>query len=178
MSLPEIELINPETDEFIILGGIELEMEYSLYTISLWESKWKKSFMHDFAMMGNQEKLGFYKCMCITPDVPESAWKCLTNRHKKDIFDYISDPMSATTISNHSKRGGPSKIITTEQIYFWMAQLAIPFTCEHWHFNRLMKLIQVGMISNAPGKKMGRQEAARLQQEVFAMNRAKYNSRG
>lgn len=178
LSLPAIELINSETNEFVTLGGVEMDLEYSLYTVSLWESKWKKSFMHYFDQMGAEAKFDFYKCMCITPNVPDTAWRCMTSKHRADIFKFISDPMSATTITNRASKPGPKKIITTEQIYFWMAQLGIPFECEHWHFNRLMKLIQVGMVSNAPPKKMGRQEAAQLQQKVFAQNRAKYNSRG
>lgn len=178
LSLPSVELINPETSEFVSLGGIEIELEYSLYTISLWESKWKKPFMKNFEKLTRSELLEFYKAMCLTSDVTETAWRCLTPKHHKAIMDYISDPMSATTVRDVPGQKKPGKTITTEQIYYSMASFGIPFECDRWHFNRLMKLLQVASITSSPPKKMSKMEAAQYQREVFARNRAKYNSRG
>lgn len=178
LSLPSVELINPETSEFVTFGGVELELEYSLYTISLWESKWKKPFMKAFEQFTRGDLLEFLKVMCLTPDIPETAWRCLTQKHYKAVMEYISDPMTATTVRDIPGQKRSRKIITTEQIYYSMASFGIPFECDRWHFNRLMKLLQVAAITSSPPKKMGRAEAAAYQREVFAKNRAKYNSRG
>lgn len=178
LSIPPLELIDPKTSEFKTLDGMEIELEYSLYTISLWESKWKKPFMKSFEKLTRSELLEFYKAMCMTPDVPKIAWRRLTPDHHKAIMDYISDPMTATTVRDIPGQKKSGKIITTEQIYYSMASFGIPFECDRWHFNRLMKLLQVASITSSPPKKMSKMEAAQYQREIFEKNRAKYNSRG
>lgn len=180
LSLQAIEAYDEDKNEYLTFGGMEIELEYSLYTISLWESKWKKPFMDSFKSFTQSDMVEFYKVMCVTPEVPDSAWGCITSADRKAILAYITDPMSATTVHRWGNENQPrsKKVTTTEQIYFAMASYGIPFECEHWHFNRLMKLLDVARISTSKPKKMSPMEAAKLQQEVFARNRAKYNSRG
>ena len=160
-----------------------MDLEYSLYTISIWESKWKKSFIESSQKLSKEEEIGLYSAMCLTPNVSKAMWGLLTLPIKQDIFNYMADPMSATTISKISnKRPGKKEIITTEVVYYWMSSLNIPYSCEHWHFNRLLKLIEVGFIKQAAqsgfGKKMSKAETARTYREINEMRKAKYNTSG
>lgn len=180
VQLPETEFYDPRKEEFVTIGGIEVELEYSLYTIALWESKWKKPFIKSLQKLTKKEEIGWYKAMCITPGVPDNAWIATTYKIRRDILEYATDPMSATTISHRDSKtpNHKSTVVTAELVYYWMVSLGIPFECQHWHFNRLMKLIDVCHTKNAPPKKMGKQEAAAMYRELNAQNRAKYNSRG
>lgn len=178
LRLPQLETINPETLEFGVIGGDELDLEYSLYTISLWESKWKKPFIDGSKKLTREEEIGLFEAMCITPNVKKSLWSLLTISLKKDIYDYMSDSMSATTINRINNRPGKKEVITTEVVYYWMTTLNIPLTCERWHLNRLLKLIEVGFIKQTPSKKMGKKDAARMYRDLNNARLAKYNTRG
>lgn len=178
LTLPEHEVLDPETSTFVTLGGQTVDMEYSLYTVSLWESKWKKPFVESMTKFTPKDEIEWFKCMCVTPDVPDRAWMTLTHDIRKQIYEYMSDRQTATTISRRPGKPGKKQIITSEIIYFWMTQLSIPFECEHWHFNRLMTLIEVGFVKQAGPQKMGAKEAAQLQRDLVAQRRAKTGSRG
>ena len=70
------------------------------------------------------------------------------------------------------------EIITAEIIYYWMIELGIPFECQKWHLNRLLTLVNVCSIKQAPAKKMSRRDAMAQQSQLNAARRAKYKSRG
>ena len=179
LCLPKIETLDPETLEFGVFGGIEIDLEYSLYTISLWESKWKKSYIESSNKLTEEEEIGLYEALCITPGVSRAMWGLMTLPLKQDIFRYIADPMSATVINNRQKKPRQREIITTEIIYYWMSSLNIPYSCEHWHFNRLLKLIEVGFIKQAgPGKKMGKKDTINMYRELNEKRKAMFNTKG
>ena len=50
ITVPEQELFNERTEEFLTIPSSTLVLEHSLLSISKWESKWKKPFY------GKQEK--------------------------------------------------------------------------------------------------------------------------
>lgn len=154
---------------------MELVFEYSLYTVSLYESKWKKAFMKALKNPSKEDELRTFQACCITDDVPPICWALLTNQMKTEIHTYMSDPFTATTIRRDDSKPPSRKLITSEQIYMWMFQLGIPIDCEHWHFNRLMRLIEVGFLQNAPKKKMSAKEAMRQQS---ALNEARLRASG
>ena len=176
ITLPELETYSEEGG-FIIHEKAKIRLEHSLYAVSLWESKWKKTFFQIEAMTPG-EFLYYVSCMPIDDDIPENWWIRLDEKRLTQIRDYMADPMTATTIHRSSPQTGKHQTITSELIYFWMTQFNIPFECDRWHLNRLMTLIEVASIKNGPQKKMGKKEAMRQQQAICEANRRKYNSRG
>ena len=88
--------------------------------------------------------------------------------------------MTATTFHNSKKNRTPctNKIVTSEEIYYWMIALNIPFECEKWHLNRLLTLIRVCNIKNSPNKKMSKKDIYARNRAINAANRKKFNSKG
>lgn len=89
--------------------------------------------------------------------------------------------MTATKISrnNESRAGiGRHEIITAEIIYYWMITLGIPFECQKWHINRLITLIQVCNIKNAPSKKMSKKGVYSQNAALNAARRKAMHSKG
>ena len=61
-----------------------------------------------------------------------------------------------------------------------MVSLQIPAEYEKWHINRLLTLIQVCNVKNAPNdtKKMSKNEIARNYDAINAARRAKLHTKG
>ena len=178
ITVPEQELFNERTEEFLTIPSSTLVLEHSLLSISKWESKWKKPFY------GKQEKTAeevtdYIRCMCITKNVPPNVFYYLDDENLKKIKDYIADPMTATTFSNQEKVTRRQRIITSELIYYWMISDGIPMDCEKWHINRLLTLIHVfDAEGNASKNKMSKKDIYSQNAALNAARRAKSKSRG
>lgn len=181
LSLPRREIWNEKTEEFDFIGGETVELEYSLYTVAAWEAKWKISFANKNGLTREQLLDYIMNFMCQTPDIPAMSWAMIDQEFITKIQEYMEDSQTATTFHRHENAGRVSKknqIVTAELIYFYMAQFNIPLEFEHWHFNRLMTLIDVCAVKNSPPKKMSKREAAQAQRAQNEALRAKYGSRG
>lgn len=173
----KLEVWNEETEEFENIGS-DLEFEHSLYTIAAWEAKWKKPFANKKGLK-KEELLDYIKnFMCQTKDVPPQTWLALTSNDVKQIADYMEDPMTATTVKHQNGSKRSRSFVTSELIYFYMANYGIPWECEHWHLNRLMTLIDVCAAKNTPPKKMGKRDAAKQQASQNARMRKMLGSKG
>lgn len=179
IDIPSREMFNEKTEEFITIEGVRLKLEHSLVSISKWEQIWKKPFISNTDKT-LEETISYVKCMTLTQNVPESAYKGLTRDNIQKINDYISDPMTATWFSEEAKnKKGNSRIVTSELIYCWMIMLNIPVEFEKWHFNRLITLIQVCNEENkAPNKKLSKREIMNRNKSINAARRAAMHSRG
>lgn len=144
--IPETEIFNEESSEFIQIKSTRIVMEHSLVSLSKWESFYKKPFLvRDEKTI--EESLYYYQCMTITQNVDIKLFEYLSEENVKKINSYIDNSMTATTFTD---RGGTCRdIITAEVIYGWMVALRIPFECQKWHINRLMTLIRVCNIQNS-----------------------------
>lgn len=162
---------------------ILLCLEHSLYSLSKWESKWHKSFISE-EQHSDEEVIDYIKMMTVWPrDVPDDVYSRLTEDQIKKIFEYIDDPMTATTFSNANKQTGkPTKVkkVTAELLYYSMFTYGIPMECEKWHLNRLITLIHVFEVKNADPKsnKMGKRDIAAQNSALNAARRAKHHSKG
>lgn len=142
-----------EKEEFIPPKVQTIQLEHSLVSLSKWESKWCKPFMTKVAKT-TDETIDYIKCMTLTKNVNPEIYMHLTDEHIVRVNEYISSPMTATTFNDEQKRKSQQETITSELIYYSMIALNIPFECQKWHLNRLITLIQVCNIKNAPPKKM------------------------
>lgn len=174
--IPASESFDEATNRFVVTKEQTVTLEHSLVSISKWESKWKKPFLSSKGLT-EEETLDYIRCMNLTQNVDPEVFKHLPKSVYQQIIDYIGDPMTATTFSNENSRRS-REIITSEIIYYWMVSLNIPVSFEKWHLNRLLTLIKVCSIKNAPPKKMGKKEAAMRQHSLNASRRAALHTRG
>lgn len=167
---------NEETEEFVDPDVFVLRMEHSLVSLSKWESFFETPFL------GEQEKtteqiLWYVNAMILDENPPAGILQKLTQENLEEINAYIAAKMTATTFRQSQKKGG-REIITAELIYYWMISLNIPFECQYWHLNRLLTLVEVCNLKNAPAKKMSKAEIAQQQRELNAKRRAEMNTKG
>lgn len=151
------ELWDERSQEFITVRGTTLKLEHSLLSVSKWEEKWKKPYLDRNTQKTVDEELDYIRCMTINSEnVDPIVYSSLTPEHFKKIREYIEDPHTATTFREDENAPKNRSIITAEVIYYQMTALNIPFECEKWHLNKLMTLIRVCAIKNAPPKKKGK----------------------
>ncbi len=175
--VPARELFNEATQEFIHTKETTLQLEHSLVSVSKWESKWKKPFLNSEKTV--EESIDYIKCMTITHNtVPDIVYTVLNNTIMQEIMDYISDTMTATTITKDIAERQSREVITAEIIYYWMIAQQIPFECRKWHLNKLLTLIRVCSIKNAPPKKMKKGQIMQQNKSLNAARRAHLNSKG
>lgn len=177
ISIPDTRLWDPIKEEFLYVKSQKLLLEHSLLSVSKWEAKWKKPYL-------NTEKtpievLDYLKCMTLTKHVDPNVYYAIPENELRRINEYISDPMTATTITNHEDTHAPKRDIITAEILYWqMAQLNIDLEWEKRHLNRLLTLIQVCAIKSQPPKKMSKSEIARQNKALNAARRKKFHSHG
>ena len=86
--------------------------------------------------------------------------------------------MNNENFSIHSSSKSKKEIITSELIYYWMIASNIPMECEKWHLNRLLTLIRICSIKNAPPKKMSKREIMDRNKMLNEARKKKLNTNG
>lgn len=173
--IPASERYNEETNEFIQTKEQRLCLEHSLISLSKWEAKYEKPFLS--SEKSPLEILDYIRFMTLTQNVSPEVFLGLTKENVDAIQKYIEAPMTATTVTHTNKKRN-TEIVTAELIYYWMIALNIPFECQKWHLNRLLKLIEVCSVKSEPPKKMSKSEILARNRELNAARRAKYHSKG
>ena len=166
-----------EKQEFVEPKYQTLQLEHSLVSLSKWESKWHKSFLAKNDKT-DEELLDYIKCMTITQNVDPEIYMHLTMDNIKEINAYIDNPMTATTFSDRKTGKSSREIVTSELVYYWMIALNIPFKCEKWHLNRLLTLVRVCEVKNAPPKKRSKKEILSSNAALNAARKKQLNTRG
>lgn len=177
--IPHQSIWDEKKEQFINIEETTFQVEHSLISLARWESKWHIPFL------GKEEKTSeqiqdYIRCMTLTQHVDPKVYQYISNSVLKEIFDYIEDPMTATWFSNSEKMPGVRKneVITAEIIYWWIVSLNIPVQFEKWHLNRLLTLIRVINVKNAPAKKMSKKDILARNRQLNAARRAKNRSKG
>ena len=177
--VPAIEGWDEQKEEFVTLGeDSELQLEHSLFSISKWEAK------HEKAFLGKQDKsydetIDYIRCMTLN-EVDPRVYSLLTKDNVDEITKYIQAPMSATYIAKpFDDKGKSQDTVTSELIYYWMIAFNIPFECQHWHLNRLLKLIEVcEMKTNSGSKKVNPRALMKRNASLNAQRRRALHSKG
>lgn len=177
ITIPAVELWDERKQEFIKTKEQTLQLEHSLVSVAKWESKWCKAFLSK-KEKSYEETLDYIKCMTITQNVDPEIYSYLTNANFEQINEYISAPMTATTFSEDKTSKGNREVITAEVIYYWMIALQIPPEYQKWHLNRLLTLIRVCNIKNAPPKKRSKRDIVSQNAALNAARRRQLNTRG
>jgi len=171
----EPESFDEEKEEFVV-KTFPLALEHSLVSLSKWESKFEKPFLSENEKTV-EEILWYVGAMTLTKNPPEEILQKLSQENLVAINEYINAKMTATTF--REKNNMPSReIITAELVYYWMIALNIPIECQHWHLKRLLTLVEVCNLKNAPEKKMSPAELAAKHREVNAKRRAELGTKG
>lgn len=177
IKIPKTELWDEKNEVFIINNKEQiLTLEHSLMSISKWESKWKKPFLSRDEKT-DEETIDYIRCMTTTSNVDSTIYNFIDSKIIEQVNNYIDDPMTATWFNDKEKSNG-RQIITSELIYYWMIALNIPWETQKWHLNRLLTLIKVCNIKNAPPKKMSMNEVMNRNAAINKARKAKYNTKG
>lgn len=174
--IPEMELFDEKTMQFVYLKEQKLTLEHSLIAVSKWESKFEKPFLSSEKSI--EEVLDYIRFMTLTQNVKSETYLHLSKKNLEDIQAYIEAPMTATTFKKIERRGGKKEIITAELIYYWMIAFNIPFECQKWHLNKLLTLIEVCARKSEPPKKMSRREISAQHRTINQINRERFHTKG
>ena len=178
LTIPASESWDERKEEFVVTRKEQtLKLEHSLVSLSKWESKWCKPFISTKERTP-EETMDYIKCMTVSPNVDPIVYNLLTNEHIKQVNEYISAPMTATTISGTNGGKQSRDVVTAELIYYWMIALNIPFECQKWHLNRLLMLIRVCNHMNQPPKKMSKRDVMSRNAALNAARRKQLNTNG
>lgn len=195
ITIPGEELWDARRAEFTSTKAVTLRLEYSLVSLSKWESKWHIPFFDDSMEKTPEQMQDFVRCMTVTQGVDPTVYARLTVENLNAIYRYMEDPMTATWFAGEGRPGekyqngtakrrarrrppGTGKVLTSEVLYSRMFQAGVPIECERWHLNRLMTLIRVCQEEQAPPRKMSRKDALRQRRELNAARMKKYGARG
>jgi len=180
LDIPAIEAFDENTNEFISISPTSLHMEHSLVSVSKWEEKWHKPFLSPLKEheKTDEEMMDYIRCMTITKNVDENLFKYMPPEYLMKINEYIQDRRTATWFNKQETTNKNREITTSELIYYWMIKLNIPVEFQKWHLNRLMTLIEIFSIKDAPPKKVSKSELARQRSALNAARLAKYHTKG
>lgn len=168
------------TQTFIYSKPVTVELEHSLLSLSKWESKWKKPFLSSMERQDitDAQLLSYFDCMVIN-DVDEPRWVLMLSRQDtKRIIEYVGTEQTATTFHSYRPQRRSREIVTSEMIYYWMASLNIPYSCETWHLSRLLTLIHIASIKGRTGEKMPARDVRQMYAEINEKRKKQYNTRG
>lgn len=180
ITIPPREVFLEEEGLFIQLQGGFLQLEYSLISISKWESKWHKPFLNEDEEKTSEEMIDYIRCMTVNRGVNPDLYNQLPLWVFEKVAEYIKDPMTASTITKKSggQQGSIGKeMVTSELIYYWMIAAGVPIECEKWHLSRLITLIRIVEVKNQDPKKnkLDQRAAAAERARINKMNKAKYH---
>lgn len=176
ITVPAGTLWDERIEEFVSTKEQTLQLEHSLVSLSKWESKWHKPFLSDKEKTF-EETIDYIRCMTITQNVKSEVYLFLTKENVDQIYEYINDSMTATTFNDPDNTFG-REVITAEIIYYWMISLNIPIEFQKWHLNKLITLIKVISLKNAPKKKISKQAYIERMRQLNDARRKELNTKG
>lgn len=172
------EIFDERTGEFSAEGGVELQLEHSLVSLSKWESEYEKPFLGNESKT-SEEMLDYVRFMLLGPIPPGEILQKLSKENYEAINKYLGRKMTATWF--YEAPGAPKtrrEVVTAELIYYWMTIFHIDFECQYWHLNRLFTLIRICNLKQEKPKKMSRGEIAARNKRLNDQRKAQLGTRG
>jgi hypothetical protein len=177
LTVPATRVWDEAKEEFVQFQGESLLLEHSLVSLSKWEESTEKPFLvkeeHTI-----EETIEYIKFMTISPVNNPFVYELLTQEHFDQISAYIDKKMTATWFRETKQQRPSTEAITAEILYYYMIALNIPMECQYWHLNKLLTLIKVTNLKNAPEEKKGRRTNIADRRAAAAAARARYNTKG
>lgn len=175
------DFFDEETQEFIQVGEVELQLEHSLVSLSKWESKHKKPFLSGKPSV--EDTIEYIRCMILSPKFSPEEFsdisRAFTQENLDTVADYLNDKQTATWFYEPpGPKKKSSEVVTNELVYYWMFSAGIPLECETWNLNRLFTLLQIFGVKNGKPKKMGRAEQLAHQRHLNEQRQAQYGTEG
>lgn len=159
-------------EEFVDIPEMNIELEHCLLAISKWEARWNKPFFVE--THGLDEWLDYIGCMALDPNVDPRFAASLSTTDIQKITEYIQKSQTATWFSNENTPPKTSEQMTSELMYYYMAQVPLPFEiCERWHLSRLISILKIASIKSQPDKKMSHAQIAAQNRALNAARHAK-----
>ena len=177
ITIPASELYDEKNNEFIYLKEQTLLLEHSLVSVAKWEAQKQKPFLSE-KNMSVEDSIDYIRCMTITQNVDPLVYKGVTRDILKKVDEYIRNPMTATWFGGDKDDKKSKKVITSEIIYYWMIAHNIPYKYEKWHLNRLLTLIRICNIENAPKQKMSQKDTLKRNKALNDARRKGLKTRG
>lgn len=176
IDLGTIEYYDGNINQFVYDKGGIVRFEYSLKAIYEWENKWRKPFLK--GKLTERELIDFYMTMALDPVKEEF----MTNEVVDRLSNYISDSNTATVFpSNQEGQNGnkqTSKFHTAEELYALMFMANIPIEFENRNLNRLLVILRIMNVYNAPPKKMAKSDIYRQNAQLNAARKKQLNTKG
>lgn len=178
LKIPSFEYYDEKAERFGETKDTTLLLEHSLIAVAKWESKWNIPFLGKSGKTVDQ-CVDYVRCMTTNSGVNPVVYYGLTIGMFDVIDEYINRPMTAAWFTDkEEQKRGSREAVTADLIYYWMIALHIPFECEKWHLNRLLTLIRICNIKNAPPKKMSAAESLGRRRAINAARKAKMHTTG
>lgn len=98
--IPECELWDEDKEEFIYVPEGTLEIEHSLISVSLWESKYERPFLSK-DQKTRDELMAYIRFMTLN-DVDDRLYAGIGEHHINEINAYIEKKCTATTIKKET----------------------------------------------------------------------------
>lgn len=173
-------LFNEETEKFVEVGPFTLELEHSLISLSKWESTFERAFFGPEPK--SRHETFTYVMMMHQGDetIPTDILQAINPSHVAKINQYIDSKQSATTFGKMPKGPGPSEVVTSELIYYWLVAYQIPFDVETWHLNRLLSLLRICNIKQSGKKerKLPKHEVAQTYRDLNEQRKKEHGTSG
>ncbi len=144
------ELYNDRDECFIDLPSVTVSFEHSLFSLSKWESKYKKPFLTANPKYEKTDaELRDYLSMMCLQELDPNILRYMNQEETDTISEYMNDKQTATWFDGAMPTKTSSGEITSELIYYWLITFRIPFEVQYWHINRLLTLVDVCNVKNA-----------------------------
>lgn len=180
LTIESSEYFEEETGLFKTQEAVTVNLEHSLLAMSRWEGETKKCFLA--STLDVADLTLYVQCMSEEYISLDTA-KNILFHYKREIIKYIYDdrvakkatPYQNERILSGNRQSQKQKFTPTEEIYYVMDELGIPWAAEKWHFSRLSSLIKQHSKKKGGKKGSGKRMSAANLQKMERINQARLN---